>query len=127
MSYRIELSKVRKIMHVSVEDTDIDIFREPANALIKKHLLDKELGDTLLSSIGNWLTAHFASAAKYRQSVREKIEDGAEEEYNRINQYGLNSTTYGQQACLLDASGTLTNLSERKVRASIRSINYENG
>jgi hypothetical protein len=118
MSYSINLDKVISILHTSVEKDSLRPFREVAESLLNEHLLPQDV--SLLSSIGVWLTAHFATI-KYRQTGQERIEENEEKYYAKIG-YGLEGTSYGQQAILLDPTGILKQISNTRRQASIKAL-----
>lgn len=71
-----------------------------------------------LKEIERWLAAHFVATSIERQAGKEKIGDTAVEYvgFNNAGLQGLGLTSYGQQALLLDTTGTLAALGKRKAR-----------
>lgn len=96
-------------------DTDVKV--EPhisvANVLVNTHLQGKGLPQLLLKEIERWLSAHFVAIQDPRA-----VSEGASELRQDFGLYkgkGLNNSEYGQQAIVLDHTGTLASLGGKKV------------
>ena len=86
---------------------------DAAHALVEMRLTDSAviLSDELLKEIERWLAAHFC-AIICRMPMREGVGGMATAtiDFNNKLGFGLDNTLYGQQAKLLDVSGTLARL-----------------
>ena len=98
--------QVRSIINTSIED--LSAFITIADLILTEDLSDKGLSLARLKEIERWLAAHFVamnedSARKTGEAIgKSSIQFGGE--YG----LGLNHTRYGQQAIILDESGTLS-------------------
>jgi len=115
---------VLTILEIDPQLLDLSAFIEPANELvtellepIKRPNGTKWHSDIRLELIERWLAAHF---------LRIRDMTVASEQAGPVNQrfqykvdLRLNVTLYGQQAMLLDTSGTLLALNDGKHRASV--------
>ena len=117
MAYSISLDKVRDVLERTSTEAEIKPFVKTAEIVVDNYLLGEDIGDGLLSEIGVWLAAHFATV-KYRRSGQESTGDVQVRYYAKIG-FGFESTEYGQQAVLLDPSGVLEDLSRSKRNAEI--------
>lgn len=110
---RVTTAEVKEIITTSL--TDLDMFILPANLLVTDKLSGEGLGDDLLKEIERWLSAHFLACSKERQ-VTSKRAGESENSYNWNTYKGLDSTTYGQTAKMLDTTGILSSeMSAKKV------------
>lgn len=118
---RVTDTEVFSIIDTSL--TDIDTQIEMANNYVTTTLgSNTNLSATDLKYIEMQLAAHFV-ALKDPQRKSEKLGD-AKDDYNvgKVDM-GLNATTYGQQAILLDHTGTLASKGKRK--ASFKAIDLD--
>jgi hypothetical protein len=71
-----------------------------------------------LKEIERWMSAHFVAVSIERQAGKERIGNTAVEYagFNTTGLQGLGLTTYGQQAMMLDTTGTLSQLGKRRAR-----------
>jgi len=113
---RVSQGEVKRIISTT-EDIQPQI--EAANVLVTEKLG----GDTTITAkhlkvIEAWVAAHFVACSTERQAGKEKIGDTMVEYVGAANRdtSGLNLTSYGQQAVLLDTTGTLSALGRRKAR-----------
>jgi hypothetical protein len=102
---RTTTAEVKEIIVTSL--TDLDMFILPANLLVTEKLVGLGLSDETLEEIERWLAAHFLAVSKERQATKKRIGE-TEETYYWSKEGGLDSTTYGQTAKLLDTTGTLS-------------------
>ena len=107
---RVEEDDVLGIFVPDDSGLDLDPFISASHALVEDKLTDSHIGhgETLLFEIEKWLAAHFAAVA-CRQPVSEEIGVAAINYGTKLG-LGLDNTIYGQQAKLLDTSGTLARL-----------------
>lgn len=92
--------------------SDLSVFIEMAVIYIDEYLSDKGLSDGILRLIGKNLAAHFAFL-KEGQLKAETI-GPTSSTFNLESGQGLASTTFGQQAIMLDSSKTLARLNDPK-------------
>jgi len=119
---RVTGDDVQQIINTTLDPLP---FIEVASALVSDRLSSSGLSETILKEIERWLAAHFLSVRvpmKKSQSI-----DGTSETYHvpGVSMKGLESSLYGQQALLLDSSGTLANLGLRKVAFTAIDITLE--
>jgi len=87
-------------------------FITTAEALVEEvNLEGKGLSQAILKQIIIWLAAHFA--AHLEQRFASETTGDARSAYQYKVDLGLNDTMYGQQAMLLDITGTLKKLNSR--------------
>lgn len=139
MANRVTSAEVKEILVTALTGTQLDPFITAANAIVTEKLGDSGLGDTLLKEIERWLSAHFiyisnpsySSTAKNARGsvISEKVGDAtieyADISRGKYSNLGLlSSTIYGQQAIVIDLTGTLANLGKK--RASINVLDVIN-
>ena len=103
---RTNVTDVRVIIDTDLTDGIIEAFIGDANLLVTAILGSSDLSSGLLESIEKWLTAHFISMSRDRQSQEEEAKD-ASIKYTGKTDMGLDATFYGQTALSLDTSGLL--------------------
>lgn len=128
MANRVTVADVDVILErdaTVVTDAQADVFITTANLIVNGNLLDtsSELTDAELKEIERWLSAHLMVMKDRR--VSSEGAGGVSASY--IGSVGMNlqASTYGQQAMVLDRSGTLQSLNTGKKRASFHTINPE--
>ena len=104
--------------------TDIDVFINTANMMVTSWLETAGLTDEVLKEIERYLAAHVLSVQDQR--VKSVGVDVLSESYQGQWGMGLNGTSYGQMAILLDTSGTLSQIATKgyKKSASLNMIGY---
>lgn len=110
---RITVEELLDIIDTDLEESQINAFINTANNLVTAKLEDSGLDSTMLHDIELWLSAHFVCM----RDMRAKSEDIAGEyrvTYQGETKTGLDATLYGQQALLLDYTGTLAALGLKK-------------
>ncbi len=108
---------VRDIMDdVVLDDVILDSYIESANTFVTSALGKKGMGETVLSEIERWVTAHMIASTRDRQ-IKKAGAGGAEVEYTGKWGEGLNGTSYGQMAVTLDTSRTLSAMAQGKLAA----------
>lgn len=89
---------------------DLDTFVTQAQLLVEEDLADKGFSESRLALIQIYLAAHFAIIKyKYKTSVNVGVAVGFQ---SAVKVGGFSSTHYGQQAMMLDTSGTLAALDQ---------------
>lgn len=91
--------------------TNLDPFLEAAYLLCTEELAGEGLSDARLLQIELWLSAHFA-AITYTRAANEKADVVGQSYMHKLG-LNFNVTMYGQQALLLDTSGTLAALQDQ--------------
>lgn len=133
---RVTANEVKQIIVTELSGSALDPFINAANLIVTEKLSDVGLGDDLLKEVERWLSAHFiyisnpaysSTDTKAKGPVTfERVGETARSFGNIMQQIKmslgvLSSTVYGQQALVLDLSGTLANLGKR--RASVNVLN----
>jgi hypothetical protein len=124
MAYRVNPEEVKEIIETNVPDTAIEAYIAGADAIVTGLLVGLGMPDALLKEIERWLTAHLIACSRDRQ-VREEVAGGARisyfSEYSMVGK-GLDATLYGQQAKILDTTGTLAMSTVAKLPASVYAV-----
>ena len=102
----------------AILDTDVTSFTAfitAANKLVTILLSDtsKISDSTQLKEIERWLAAHFFKTSLELQKKTQEIGETKSTFFGGGNEILLKATLYGQQACVLDTTGTLANLGKR--------------
>jgi hypothetical protein len=99
----------------AVIDTDRDTtpFIATAQLIVDEDLADKGLSAGRLDQVVLYLAAHFVAVTEEKGGLTSERLGEAEDTYRApsAREKGLAATRYGQQAMLLDNSGTLASLS----------------
>lgn len=117
MTDRVTSADVKAII-----DTPLDVcsFITTAHTLVDVLLLDKELSDDMLRQVELYLAAHFAALTEERGGlIRSSTGEGAETMSDSY-EMGLSLTRYGQQAMVIDTSGTLKEANEEGASGKAR-------
>lgn len=123
-NYRTTAAVVKEIMDTELTELQIRPFVASANVFVTAVLGSKNLGDTMLAEIEKWVAAHFASIRA--PEVRSEGVGGASVTYlTGPMGKGLGQTRYGQQAMILDTSGTLVNIG--KTPATVHTVDFLEG
>lgn len=88
---------------------DLSGYLRTATLIVSEELSNKGLTTARLDEITIYLTAHFATIGLDQGGLRRKRMGESDESYKTPGDkdLGLKSTLFGQQAILLDTSGTL--------------------
>lgn len=115
---RINVGDLRAVYETTLEDYQLQAFVDDANLLVTEELAGAGLSDERLAAIEKYLAAHMASLRDPRYQS-ENI--AGEWSYTVQGKTGMNldATFYGQQAKLLDTSGTLDKLSANLKKARL--------
>lgn len=115
---RTTLDAIKDIYDTSLTDSQLMAFMNDANLFVTEELVGLGMSAARLEAIEKYLAAHFASLRDVR-TERESI--GGEWSFTVQGETGMNldATFYGQQAKLLDTTGTLDKLGANLKRASI--------
>jgi len=119
---RTSADAVKNIIETSLSDAVIEAYIASANIFVTDALGSSSLSDDTLENIEMWVAAHFMAVTRERMAKKEGA-GGAEIEYTGEYGVGLNSTSYGQMAILLDTTSTLSLLNLTAKRpVSIKAI-----
>lgn len=107
-----------------VAGLDLTPFIVTADILITEELANAGLTIARLTEIEKYLAAHYACISIERGGLSRQRIGESEDYYKTIDPstIGLSSTRFGQQAIMLDGSGTLGALSEKPVKAQFRVV-----
>lgn len=112
---RVTGEEVKAILSTALSSEDLGPFIATAHTLVNVHLSalrDPRLSEDVLQEIELWLAAHFAAIRDPRVS-EERVGDESFR-YQGQTGTGLDATTYGQQARLLDPTGALVRAMETR-------------
>lgn len=112
---RVSDSEVKSILDTTIDTTP---FITTASLVVDEELDSSGLSEARLTQIELYLAAHFACLMDPR--VASESVDGASNTYEGKTGMGLDRTSYGQQVKLLDTSGALVSMDQKK--ASITTI-----
>jgi len=120
MAARVTTAEVKEIIDTDL--TDLTVFITVADQHVDRvAAADSSLAAATLKEISRWLAAHFTAIRDPRES--KSTVGPTSFTYEGKTGMGLSFTRYGQQALLLDTTGTLANLGMKK--ASVDYLGYE--
>lgn len=122
MAARVTDADVKKLIETTV--SPLTIFIDQAALLVTEEIgtaAASGLSEARLTEIERWLSAHFVAASIDPQSKSEGA-SGISVSYEGQQGMGLNATRYGQQAILLDTTGTLKRMADASISAGSHSI-----
>lgn len=88
-----------------ISSADCSPFIATAKLMVDENLLDQDHSDERLKAIWTYLAGHFALLKEGH--LKSETVGPTASSFNMVSGLGLKSTTLGQQAIMLDASGTL--------------------
>jgi len=109
---RTSATEVEKIIVTGLTEDEVDSYILSANTMVTQALGDSGLSDNVLTEIEKWLTAHFIACTRVQQ-VAEGTAGPASVKYQGKTYTGMYATFYGQQATLMDTTGTLKSLGSK--------------
>lgn len=117
MTDRVTSADVKAII-----DTPLDVcsFISTANLLVDELLLDEGMSDELLHQIELYLAAHFAALTEERGGLIRSSTGDSAETFDDVYGMGFQLTRYGQQAMIMDTSGTLKEIQEQGAKGKAR-------
>lgn len=95
---------------LETELEDVGPFIQTANILVTEYLASSSLSVALLKEIETYLAAHFVTLRDLR--TKQERADGVAFTFQGEWGMGLDSSSYGQTAQILDSTGTLATLSD---------------
>lgn len=121
-------TELRKILEVpgDVTDSSLQAFLDTAYLIVTENLSSFSYSDARLKAIENFIAAHFSLLLTERGGLTMSKTGESQEAYTNLSiraanvREGFMLTRYGQQAILLDTSGTLQNLSQNILKAQFR-------
>ena len=111
---RVSEAEVKEIIETT---KDLTAHIKTATAFVDTLFASSTLSAAHLMEIERWLAAHFAALTDQEEGaiiVEEHSDHKAK--YVEVKGEGLSLTRYGQQAIVLDTSGTLATVSKTKAR-----------
>lgn len=97
---------VLDIIGTSLNEAQLHAFINLAHEMVAGNLSGAGLSEARLTQIETWLAAHFVAIRDQRAKSMSISGEGSVT-YQGETGMGLNATLYGQQAMMLDTSGTL--------------------
>lgn len=111
MTTRVDPTEVQRVIKTKLDDSDIYEHIQVANRLVTDLLVGKGMSADRLRDVELYLAAHFISMKD--QDAGQTVSKSAgetEATYGGNLSEALSHTRYGQQALILDTSGTLTSV-----------------
>jgi hypothetical protein len=120
---RVTESQVRS---VAGEPSSVDASSaiSVANLIVDEELYDTTLSNDRLTMIELYLSAHFLVLTTREGPMAAQALGDATERYHNIYQAGLMSTRFGQQAVLLDSTGTLAAIAAKAADPSRKDAQF---
>ena len=117
MAERVTVTDVRNVVRLSTDMTDpiISGCIQTGNTITDSYLLDKDLDEGMLAQIELYLSAHFCSLREpqlYEEEWGGRDSIAKEKRAKPSVGKGFYATWYGQQAMIMDTSGTLAEMSQ---------------
>jgi hypothetical protein len=118
---------VREVIDTALEEAEINRFINQAYlmAIPCSGNLGDCGGQAALAEIQAQLAAHFIAMSREFQPEQEAIGGEASVRYRGKSGTGLEATTYGQNAMMMDCSGQLARMQSQPKRASMRVWTHE--
>ncbi len=117
---RVTAADVQEIIEVSAEvlaaTPDLTPYITAANLMVTDLLGSSSLSDGTLMEIERWMAAHFVAIRDPRR--QQERAGSVSESYQYKLGLRLEVTTYGQQAILLDTTGTLADVNQNGAKRS---------
>lgn len=124
MAIRVTIDEVREIIEIDPAITQTTVFLTFANQLVDELLADSDHSEARLKEIERLLAAHFICLRDPR--VTSEGAGGVSASYqSTVAVGGLRNTHYGQQACLLDTTGTLTRYSDQASEGGAHPLRFK--
>lgn len=112
----VDAEAVREVIDTDLGDAEIHRFINAAYYMSRpcSGNLGGCGGNAMLGEIQAQLAAHFIAMSREPQAEQESIAGEASVRYRGKTGMGLQATTYGQNALMLDCSGALARLGKKK-------------
>lgn len=113
MPQRTTAPAVSAVIETKLTGDEVLPFIHTASLMVDEHLstVTPAITPALLTEIETYLAAHFITLHEPRAQKEEA--DGVRFEYEGTTGEGLDSSRYGQQAQILDPTGTLSQLNKK--------------
>ena len=108
-SFRTTVIRVKKIIETDMDSCEVEAYIKTSSVFVEVHLESYNLDDDLMEEMERWIAAHFIAATR-EQQLEEGEAGTAKGIFQGKSGMGLASTQYGQQAVMLDPTGTLAKL-----------------
>ncbi len=109
---RITDADVEQIYDVD-SSIDLTAFITAGHIIVEKNLLGKGIDEDCLFEIERWLSAHMVAISNIAPITARERAGSVEEAFQYKLGLNLQVTMYGQQAIMLDPTGTLFKLSKK--------------
>ncbi len=119
MAARVNDEEVKVLIDTN---RDTSPFIDDANLIVNENLVGKGFSDERLKLIEKYLAAHLVALTEERGGLTRYKNGDSSEEYQLVKGSGIAQTRYGQQAIMLDTTGTLQNLSRAGGTAEFRVV-----
>lgn len=117
---RVSPDEVKEIIETDLAGDELNVFINTAHYLVQENLLNKGLSANILTQIELWLSAHYLAIRDQR--VEEEWVGGEwKAKYQGKTAMGFEATTYGQQALMLDTSGSLVSIGLKRAIVEVYS------
>lgn len=93
-----------------------------ADLIVTEQLTGKGLSDALMTTVELYLAAHLTLLSLENGPLAKKMVNTSSEGYHDIYGPGLQSTRFGQTACMLDTSGTLSQMTASVVKPAMTAM-----
>ncbi len=107
---RTDSAAVCAVLDTSLDDDEVEPFINTANLVVTTYLATSGLDADLLKEIETYLAAHFVTLRDVQ--AKQERADGVAFTYQGEWGSGLDSSSYGQTAQILDSTGILAQLSD---------------
>lgn len=125
----VSVSSLKTITGYNGTDTDLQIYADTADIIIDDITQTSSLfasqSQALRDTIALYVAAHYYVISEERGGLLSQTIGESKDRYNTpsSDKTGLYSTRFGQQACALDTTGVLSNLSNQfKVSVDVKVI-----
>lgn len=113
MAVRVTEEEVKAIIDTELTVEQVEPFIAAASIMVDEYLSSKITNSTVLKEVERWLAAHLIASGPDPREQEVRIGTIEVNLEGRTGQ-GLAFSRYGQQAMLLDTSGTLKNIGKQK-------------
>lgn len=100
------------------------LFISQANLMVTEELSSIGFSDDRLALIETYLAAHFAALVIERGALASIAIQDVKDAFHDVYSEGLGSTRFGQQAMMLDTSGTLVRLSASLTQTKLNKAEF---
>lgn len=120
MPIRVDDVNLRSILKCGAS-VDLLIFMQSANTIVDDFLSTSSLSTGSLKLIETYIAAHLYTVTEERGSLASETIGDATEKYHNTYKAGFGSTRFGQQAIVLDTTGTLARESAKAEKTATKS------